>query len=89
MKKDFLESDEYQRALDDLDREMVITRDKTRYYRNYAPAWKAIEFMSLGIVIQLFNNLKDKDGIIRSIISIHFGIGSPNQFSNYMDAPPT
>ena len=86
VKKDFLESDDYQRALDDLDREMVIARDKTRYHRNYAPAWKAIEFMSLGIVIQLFNNLKDKDGIIRSRISMHFGIGSPNQFSNYMDA---
>lgn len=42
--------------------------------------------MSLGIVIQLFNNLKDKDGIIRSRISKYFGIGSPNQLSDYMDA---
>lgn len=40
--------------------------------------------MSFGIVIQLFNNLKD-DGIIRSKISKHFGISSPNQFSSYMD----
>ena len=85
VKKDFLESDEYQRALEDLDREMVITRDKTRYCRTYAPAWKAIEFMSLGIVIQLFNNLKDQ-GIIRSRISQQFGINSPNQLSDYMDA---
>lgn len=86
VKQVFLDSDDYQRALDDLDREMVISRDKARYRRHYAPAWKAIEFMSLGIVIQLFNNLKDKDGILRSRISKHFGIGSPNQFSDYMDA---
>lgn len=86
VKPDFLNSEEYQRALEDLDREMVITRDKTRYHRKYAPAWKAIEFLSLGIVIQLFKNLKDKDGIIRSRISKHFGIGSSNQLSDYMDA---
>ncbi len=86
VKRDFLESDDYKRAVDDLDREMVITRDKTKHHRNHAPAWKAIEFMSLGIVIQLFNNLKDKDGIIRSRISKYFGIGSPNQLSDYMDA---
>lgn len=86
VKKDFLESDDYQHALDVLDREMVIVRDQKRYKRDYAPAWKAIEFMSLGIVIQLFDNLKDKDGIIRSRISKHFSIGSPNQFSDYMDA---
>ncbi len=86
VKQDFLDSDEYQGALEDLDREMVITRDQKRYKRDYAPAWKSIEFMSLGIIIQLFNNLKDKDGIIRSRISKHFGIGSPNQFSDYMDA---
>ncbi len=86
VKTDFLESDEFQRALVDLDKETVIALDKTRHHREYAPAWKAIEFMSLGIVIQLFNNLKDKNGIIRSRISKHFGINSPNQFSDYMDA---
>ena len=86
VKQDFLESDDYEHALDVLDRETVIIRDQKRYHRDYAPAWKAIEFMSLGIVVQLINNLKDKDGIIRSRISKQFGIGSPNQFSNYMDA---
>jgi abortive infection bacteriophage resistance protein len=86
VKQDFLDSDDYKRALGVLDREMVIIRDKKRYHRDNAPAWKAIEFMSLGIVIQLFNNLKDKDGIIRSRISRHFRISSPNQLSDYMDA---
>ncbi len=86
VKKEFLESDDYRHALDVLDREMVIIRDKKRYHRSHAPAWKAIEFMSFGIVIQLFCNLKDKDGIIRSRISKHYGIGSSNQFSDYMDA---
>ncbi|MDE5783816.1 MAG: Abi family protein [Prevotella sp.] len=86
VKNEFLESDDYKHALTILDREMVIIRDKKRHNRSYAPSWKAIEFMSLGIVIQLFNNLKDKDGIIRSKISKQFGIGSPNQFSDYMDA---
>lgn len=86
VKQDFLNSEDYQRALDDLDREMVIIRDKKKYSRNYAPAWKAIEFMSLGIVIQLFNNVKDKNGYIRSRIAMSFGINSPNQLSDYMDA---
>lgn len=86
VKQNFLESDDYKHAIDVLDRETVIIRDKKKYHRKYAPAWKAIEFMSLGIVIQLFNNLKDKDGILRSRISRHFGVGSPNQLSDYMGA---
>jgi abortive infection bacteriophage resistance protein len=86
VKQDFLDSEEYLRALDDLDREMVIIRDKKKYNRNYVPAWKAIEFMSFGIVIQLFNNVKDKNGFIRSRIAMSFGINSPNQLSDYMDA---
>lgn len=84
VRTNFLDGADYIHAIDALDRETVISRDKKRYHRDYAPAWKAIEFMSFGIVIQLFNNLKD-DGIIRSKISKHFGISSPNQFSNYMD----
>lgn len=86
VRQDFLESEDYQRALEVLDREMVINRDKTRYNRSYSPAWKSIEFMSLGIVIQLFKNLKDNNGIMRSRISRYFGITSPNQLSEYMDA---
>lgn len=86
VKQTFLDSDEYQRALCDLDKETVITHDKMKYNRKYAPAWKAIEFMSLGIVIQLFNNVKDKNGYIRNRVATYFGLNSPNQFSNYMDA---
>jgi len=86
VKENFLESSDYRRALDALDMEMVITRDIKKYKRNYAPAWKAIEFMSFGNVIQLFDNLKDPNGIIRARISKYFDIGSPNQLLNYMDA---
>lgn len=86
IKQDFLESEDYKHALNVLNKETVIIRDKKRYNRIYAPAWKAIEYMSLGIVIQLFNNLKDKDGILRCKISKSFNINSPKQFSDYMDA---
>ena len=70
IKKDFLESEDYGHALDVLEKETVVNRDTERYKRRYAPAWKAIEFMSLGIVIQLYNNLKDSKGILRVKISI-------------------
>lgn len=86
IKKDFLESEDYKHALSVLDKETVVTRDTKRYKRKYAPAWKAIEFMSLGIVIQLFYNLKDPNGVLRSRISRHFNIKSPKQVSDYMDA---
>ena len=86
IKQELLDNEEYQRAIEDLDKEMVVRRDKARYNREYAPAWKSIEFMSFGVVIQLFKNLKDNKGIIRSRISKHFGIGSPNQLSDYLDA---
>lgn len=86
IKKDFLESEDYGHALDVLKKENVVIRDKERYKRDYAPAWKAIEFMSLGIVIQLFNNLNEKNGVLRNKIAKHFDIASPNQFSDYLGA---
>lgn len=85
IRRNFLEDDDYMRAVNFLDNEPVVTRDKKRYKRNYAPAWKAIEFMPLGIVSQLFANLKD-EGIARSAISKYFGIGSPNQLFDYIEA---
>ena len=86
IKQHFLNSEDYKHALTILDKERVVSRDKKRYNRKFAPAWKAIEFMSFGIVIQLFNNLKDKDGILRCKISRYYNINSPKQFSDYMDA---
>lgn len=85
IRRDFLGSEDYERAVNFLNNEPVVARDQKKYNRAYAPAWKAIEFMPLGIVSQLFSNLKDQ-GIARCKISKHFGISSPNQMFDYIEA---
>lgn len=85
IKRNFLDNEDYVRAIHFLDNEPVVARDQKKYNRDHAPAWKAIEFMPLGIVSQLFANLKD-EGIARSRISKYFGINSPNQLYEYIEA---
>lgn len=48
----------------------------------YAPAWKTIEFMTLGEVIYLFNAIKDQN--IKRVISEHFGIKQLVVFNSYL-----
>ena len=63
----------------------TIQRHHKKYINDkYAPAWKTIEFMTLGNVIELYKNLKyinDKLTICK-----HFGINQTAVFENYMDA---
>lgn len=48
----------------------------------YAPAWKTIEFMTLGEVIYLFNAIKDQE--TKRAVSEHFGIKKLVVFNSYL-----
>lgn len=63
--------------------EPVIKQDLKTHKRKYAPAWKAIEYMSFGVVISIYDNLLD--GGLKHGISVAYGMQSPSQFSNYIN----
>lgn len=62
----------------------IIKRHHKQHINDkYAPAWKTIEFMTFGSILQLFENLKSE--IAKSEIAKHYGIKSVNVFQNYME----
>jgi len=48
----------------------------------YAPAWKALEFFTFGVLLNLFKKIRDKD--IKKRITESMGILNPNKFENLM-----
>lgn len=81
--KSFLNSKAFQDAIHDANTEPVVKQDLDKYGRRYAPAWKVLEYFSFGVVISLFENLKD--GGLKHSVSMTYGMGSSTQFSNYMN----
>lgn len=77
VKPSFLEDEYYIRSLKNLKDESVISNDLSVYKRNYAPAWKALEFLSFGTIVSLFENLKD-GGLKQQITKVY---GWDNQVS--------
>jgi len=49
----------------------------------YAPAWKTIEFLTFGINLNIYKNLKDES--LKEEIANSFGILSVKKFQNFMD----
>lgn len=76
-------SQEFQKALNDIAKEPLIKSDKKEHKRTYPPAWKALEFMSFGTIIKLYENLKNPH--LQCDISNVYGISHPSQFSNYIN----
>lgn len=61
----------------------VIKRHHKKYINDrFAPAWKTIEFMTLGNLCSLYRNLKDTD--IKRKIATHYGCGI-GIFINYIE----
>ena len=61
----------------------VIKRHHNKYINDrFAPAWKTIEFMTLGNLCSLFNNLKDEN--LKRSIANHYQCGL-GVFINYME----
>lgn len=83
VKSSFIEDDLFISAISDANKESVIKQDLKEHKREYAPAWKLIENLTFGVVISLYDNLKD--GGLRHCISKKYGIESPNQFSSYIN----
>lgn len=79
-----IESSEYQKALSDLKKQPLCKLDKKAHdNRPYPPAWKALEFMSFGTIIKLYESLVNQN--LRCKISNAYGISHPSQFSNYIN----
>lgn len=83
VKKEFIESNVFQAALNEANGESVVKSDLKKYGRKHAPAWKVIEYMSFGVTISLFGNLID--GGLRKEISMVYGMDASSQFSNYVN----
>ncbi len=50
----------------------------------FAPAWKTLEFMSLGSIFKLYINLRSKED--KELVANQFGIKSVKLFTNYFQA---
>lgn len=61
----------------------VIKHHHTTHINDkYTPAWKTIEFMTLGEIIYLFNTIKDQE--TKRAIGEHFGIKQLVVFNSYL-----
>lgn len=79
-----INSPEYQKALADLAKEPLIKLDRKQHgKRPYAPAWKALEFMSFGTIIKLYESIKNPH--LQCDIAEVYGMSHPSQFSNYIN----
>ena len=83
-KKRFVSSTKYQTVLKEIKKEEAIAADLKKYSRNYSPAWKAIEHMTFGTVISIYDNLNDDK--LKNNIALQFGIDSATAFSNQINA---
>lgn len=62
----------------------IIQNHHTRYEVPYAPAWKTLEFVTLGSIRKIFNAIKD-DSVKMKIIEV-YGINRIDIFDNYLKA---
>ena len=84
IEKEMIASSDYQKVLSDLSKESVLRLDKKEHCkRDFPPAWKALEYMSFGTIIKLYDSLKNPH--LRCDISKVYGMNSPSQFSNYIN----
>ena len=66
----------------DIRRNKVITEHHRKYPKDkYAPAWKTLEFMTLGSLYTLFTSLKEEE--IKKRIALKYGVRSIKIFDNY------
>ncbi len=84
VKPALLKSSEYRKAIAELKRETVVRNHAKLHpeHRN-APAWKALEFMSFGTIIKIYESLAD--GGLRMQIARECGVDSPRRLSSYIN----
>ena len=82
-KAGFVSSPKYQASLNELQKESVIAQDLKKHGSKYSPAYKAIEYMTFGTLIRIYENLKDAE--LKNDIAKEFGLDSSKDFSNYIN----
>ena len=67
----------------DIKKKNKVIAEHHRKYPNdkYAPAWKTLEFMTLGSLYTLFTSLKEEE--IKTAIASKYGVRSVKMFDNY------
>lgn len=60
----------------------IIQHHHAKHRGTYAPAWKTIEFMTIGNIITLYNSLKEQE--MKDLIANAYGC-SRGVFYNYME----
>lgn len=71
----------YQQILDKIP--LIALHHKHHINDKFAPAWKTLEFMTLGEVVHLFKSIKNEE--LKLEIASHFGIKKLVTFENYLD----
>ncbi len=62
----------------------IITQHHRKHINDrYAPAWKTIEFMTLGAIIRLYSSIKSAN--LKKEIALHFGLNSVTVFESYLN----
>ena len=82
VKSSLLKSPKYDNVLNDIRKEPLINQHYIKY-KTDAPAWKELEFMPFGTIINLYDNLTDQH--LRCDIAKVYGITDPSDFSNYIN----
>ena len=61
----------------------VIAKHHKKYINDrYAPAWKTLEFMTFGAILNLFESINNHT--VKIQIAESYGIDNPDVFQNYM-----
>lgn len=61
---------------------LMIQKHHAKHQEQYAPAWKTLEYMSLGQIVKLYCALKDSRD--KSVICGCYGIHDPQAFTTYL-----
>jgi len=70
-------------TLDFINNNKTLKKHHDKYpHDDYAPAWKALEFFTFGVLLNLFKNIEDAD--IKKRVSESMGVQSVDKFENLM-----
>ncbi len=78
---DSFESKVYQSILDNV--QIIALHHRHHINDKFAPAWKTLEFMTLGEMVHLFKSIKSED--LKLQIANHFGIKKLVTFESYLE----
>ncbi len=67
----------------ELKKNPIINRHHKKHQEEYAPAWKTMEFMTFGSIIELYKNLKNNK--LKSDIAKHYGYNSSSVFYKHLN----